>query len=143
MTPRTFFSNMEQMQAWRLPGPPIMAPIFFKSPAEFRTWLSKNYAKATELLVGFYKRGSGKSSITWPESVEEALCFGWIDGVRKRNKQAWAFFEKYPPWYKRTAIYWVMSANKEETRASRLATLIADCEKQQPSKPLKLAKRTK
>jgi uncharacterized protein YdeI (YjbR/CyaY-like superfamily) len=59
-------------------------PTFFGTPAEFRTWLSKHGAQEGELLVGFYKTGSGKASITWPESVDEALCFGWIDGVRKR-----------------------------------------------------------
>jgi uncharacterized protein YdeI (YjbR/CyaY-like superfamily) len=57
---------------------------FFQTPADFRSWLEKNHAKAAELWVGFYKRGSGKPSITWPESVDQALCFGWIDGVRKR-----------------------------------------------------------
>lgn len=60
-----------------------MAPKFFKTPAAFRKWLAANHAKAKELLVGFYKKGTGKPSITWPESVDEALCFGWIDGVRK------------------------------------------------------------
>src|ERR1700752_2781804 len=60
-----------------------MKPRFFKSPADFRAWLVANHAKANELLVGFYKKGSGKPSITWPESVDEALCFGWIDGIRK------------------------------------------------------------
>lgn len=60
-----------------------MTPIFFKTPAEFRKWLEKNYQKETELLVGFYKKGSGKESITWPESVDQALCFGWIDGIRR------------------------------------------------------------
>lgn len=57
---------------------------FFKSPRDFRKWLEKNHASTGELLVGFYKKGSGIPSITWPESVDEALCFGWIDGVRKR-----------------------------------------------------------
>ncbi len=56
---------------------------FFKSPAEFRKWLEKNHARATELWVGFYKRDSGNPSMTWPESVDQALSFGWIDGVRK------------------------------------------------------------
>jgi uncharacterized protein YdeI (YjbR/CyaY-like superfamily) len=60
-----------------------MKPIFFKTPAAFRAWLARNHAKAAELLVGFYKKDSGKPSITWPESVDQALCFGWIDGVRK------------------------------------------------------------
>ena len=61
-----------------------MEPHFFKTSADFRKWLAKNHASATELLVGFYKKDSGKPSITWPESVDEALCFGWIDGVRRR-----------------------------------------------------------
>jgi len=60
-----------------------MAITFFKTPAEFRTWLKKNHAKVPELLVGFYKKHSGKTSITYPEALDEALCFGWIDGVRK------------------------------------------------------------
>ena len=61
-----------------------MNPHFFESPAAFRKWLEKNHASASELLVGFYKKDSGKPSITWPESVDQALCFGWIDGVRRR-----------------------------------------------------------
>jgi uncharacterized protein YdeI (YjbR/CyaY-like superfamily) len=61
-----------------------MQPRFFATPAEFRAWLEEHHADATELLVGFYKKGSGRPSITWPESVDEALCFGWIDGVRRR-----------------------------------------------------------
>jgi uncharacterized protein YdeI (YjbR/CyaY-like superfamily) len=56
---------------------------FFESPAGFRRWLDEHGATAQELWVGYYKRGSGKASITWPESVDEALCFGWIDGIRK------------------------------------------------------------
>jgi uncharacterized protein YdeI (YjbR/CyaY-like superfamily) len=63
---------------------PAPTPRFFPSPAHFRRWLEKRHASAAELLVGFYKTGSGKPSITWPESVDEALCVGWIDGVRKR-----------------------------------------------------------
>ena len=60
-----------------------MKPKFFHTPADFGTWLEKNHATATELWVGFYKKDSGKPSITWPESVDQALCFGWIDGIRK------------------------------------------------------------
>ena len=58
-------------------------PKFFPTPSAFRKWLAANHAKSDELWVGFYKKSSGKPSITWPESVDEALCFGWIDGVRK------------------------------------------------------------
>ena len=60
-----------------------MKPRFFPTPAEFRAWLQKHYVQSTELWVGFHKKNSGKPSITWPESVDQALCFGWIDGVRK------------------------------------------------------------
>jgi len=60
-----------------------MKPTFFKTQPDFRRWFEKHHATAKELLVGFYKKGSGKPSITWPESVDEALCFGWIDGIRR------------------------------------------------------------
>ena len=177
-----------------------MNPAFFETPADFRDWLARNHDKASELLVGFYKKDSGRRSITWPESVDQALCFGWIDGVRKRiddvsytirftprkrgstwsainirrvgelkklglmqpaglkafeartaeksgiyayenapkellpadakkfraNKKAWKYFDGQAPSYKRLAIYWVMSAKREETRARRLALLIDD-----------------
>ena len=175
-------------------------PTFFKTPAAFRTWLEKHHQKATELLVGFYKKDSGKPSITWPESVDQALCFGWIDGVRRRiddvsysirftprkqssnwsainiarvaeltklglmqpaglaaferrseeksriysyenavrtldpaaektfraNRKAWKYFNEQAPSYRRVAVYWVLSAKREETRARRLTTLIED-----------------
>src|SRR5216684_1528963 len=61
----------------------IVNPKFFKTPSAFRKWLTVNHAASKELWVGFYKKGSGKPSITWPESVEGALCVGWIDGIRK------------------------------------------------------------
>jgi uncharacterized protein YdeI (YjbR/CyaY-like superfamily) len=60
------------------------APRFFAAAADFRKWLSKHSATSTELIVGFHKVASGKPSMSWPESVDEALCYGWIDGVRKR-----------------------------------------------------------
>ena len=177
-------------------------PTFFATPAKFRSWLAKNHAKQTELIVGFWKKGSGKPSITWEESVEQALCFGWIDGVRRsideerytirftprrptsiwsaknlntmkalieqkrvapaglavyeardvaktnrysferarvefddgqarafrRNRKAWAFFQTQPPSYTKAVTNWVVSAKKPETRAKRLAQLIADSE---------------
>ena len=58
-------------------------PRFFRSPLDLRKWFAKNHSTAKELLVGFYKKDSGKPSITWPESVDEALCVGWIDGIRR------------------------------------------------------------
>jgi uncharacterized protein YdeI (YjbR/CyaY-like superfamily) len=60
-----------------------MKPTFFATPSAFREWLEQHHAKADVLWVGYYKKGSGKPSITWPESVDQALCYGWIDGVRK------------------------------------------------------------
>jgi uncharacterized protein YdeI (YjbR/CyaY-like superfamily) len=179
-----------------------MKATFFKSAAEFRAWLDDNHERRSELLVGFYKKDSGRPSVTWPEAVDQALCYGWIDGVRKRldddaytvrftprrpssrwsvvnirrvgelkklgqmqpaglkafaeagkksrnysyeqrktaaleaehekqfrgNRKAWEFFEAQPPWYRRTATWWVISAKKEDTRANRLARLVADCE---------------
>jgi uncharacterized protein YdeI (YjbR/CyaY-like superfamily) len=59
-------------------------PQFFDSPAAFRAWLQKHHKKAAEVHVGYFKSHTGKASMTWPESVAEALCFGWIDGVRRR-----------------------------------------------------------
>lgn len=176
-------------------------PIFFAAPSEFRRWLHAHHRTATEVLVGFYKKASGRPSMTWPESVDEALCFGWIDGVRRRvdaerymirftprkavsawslvnirkaealilakrmkpaglrafeardakksgiysfeqreharldadaearfkaNRAAWEFFQSQPPGYRRVVTFWVMSAKREDTRARRLETLIAD-----------------
>ncbi len=60
-----------------------MTATFFASPKEFRHWLEKNHSKATELIVGYYKVATNKPSITWSQSVDQALCFGWIDGVRR------------------------------------------------------------
>ena len=61
-----------------------MKAVYFAAPAEFGKWLGGNHGSETEILVGFYKRGSDKPSMTWPQSVDEALCFGWIDGIRRR-----------------------------------------------------------
>ena len=60
-----------------------MKPRFFADSAEFHKWLAKNHASTQELLIGFHKKSSGRKSITYPEALDEALCFGWIDGVRK------------------------------------------------------------
>ena len=190
---------------------PKSKPTFFPTPADFRAWLEQHHAALEELWVGFYKRDSGKPSITWPESVDCALCFGWIDGVRKSledesymirftprkststwsainirrvevltkdglmhpaghaafanrsdkksaiyayeqrktaeldaksekqfraNKKAWEFFQSQPPWYRRTATYWVINAKREETKQKRLATLIDDCAHERKLKQL-------
>jgi uncharacterized protein YdeI (YjbR/CyaY-like superfamily) len=63
--------------------PARLAPRFFRSVAEFRRWLEANHARQPELLVGFYKKDSGRGGLTYAEALDEALCFGWIDGVRK------------------------------------------------------------
>lgn len=172
-------------------------PTFFESAAEFRRWLDKHHATESELLAGFYRKASGRG-ITYPEALDEALSFGWIDGVRRRidaeaytirftprkpgstwsavntqrvrvlvskglmkpsglrvfcgrdeekaarrsyerdharlepaldaalrgNQKAASFFDAQPPGYRRTAVLWVTSAKKEETRARRLAHLV-------------------
>ena len=63
--------------------PPSEKPIFFATRADFRRWLRAHHADTRELWVGFYRKASGRPSITWPQSVDEALCVGWIDGLRK------------------------------------------------------------
>jgi uncharacterized protein YdeI (YjbR/CyaY-like superfamily) len=63
---------------------------FFPTPDDFRKWLKENHTSETELWVGYYKKATGKPSINWPESVDQALCFGWIDGIRKTlNEEAY------------------------------------------------------
>jgi uncharacterized protein YdeI (YjbR/CyaY-like superfamily) len=172
---------------------------FFQSSSALRDWLKANHDKCTELWIGFHKIASGKPSVTYATAVEQALCFGWIDGVKKSvdsysythrftprkpkskwsavnlerahkllaqgsmeaaglkafqnadvasraysyeqrdaaklsaaderqfhaRKKAWQFFQAQAPWYRRTATWWVISAKKEETRKTRLASLIA------------------
>jgi uncharacterized protein YdeI (YjbR/CyaY-like superfamily) len=83
--------------------PEVTNPKFFSSPKKLREWLEKNHAKKKELWVGFHKKHTGKPSITWPQSVDEALCFGWIDGIRKgidENSYAIRFTPR-----KRTSIW--------------------------------------
>jgi uncharacterized protein YdeI (YjbR/CyaY-like superfamily) len=62
-------------------------PVFFATAADFRTWLERHHDNLREQWVGFYKKNSGRPSITWPEAVDEALCFGWIDGLRKTTDE--------------------------------------------------------
>ena len=188
----------------------MSAAIFFKDRAEWRDWLEKNHATAEEQWVGFHKVGAKKKGITYKEARDEALCFGWIDAVRRgghaawsirftpRKKgsiwsavnigriedliaegrvapaglaayegrdpakqkkysfenrdavlapdyearfraepEAWAWFAAMPRSYRHPAIWWVMSAKKEETRERRLATLIADSSAGRKIKPLR------
>ena len=108
--------------------------IFFNNQEEFSDWLEE-HAEASELWVGYFKKSTGRASLTWSISVDAALCFGWIDGIRKTideqikvNQPAWLFFTNLAPSYKRDSIWWVMSAKKEETRLKRLGILIASSE---------------
>ena len=201
-----------------------MSPRFFKTQEHFRRWLDKNHASATEVWIGMYRKVSGKGGLTYRQALDEALCFGWIDGVRFRldeasytirftprrrgsrwstvntrrmdeliaagrvrraglaaferrdpaksgtysyeqrhgaelgpdrerrfraNAAAWTYFQAQPPWYRRTATWWVVSAKREETRARRLETLIERSargepirELERPAKPSAKAKRS-
>lgn len=188
-----------------------MRPTFFKTPAALRAWLLKHHAAATELYVGFYKKGAAQQGITYQQALDEALCFGWIDAVRKSidatawmirftprkpssiwsqvnleraaeleragkmhpaglaafhgrdtkrtkkysfenppqeldagmrakfraDSKAWAWFNGQPPSYRRAAIWWVVSAKQEGTRAKRLEMLIADSHAGARVKPLR------
>lgn len=73
-----------------------MSPIFFANQLEFRAWLEQHHTTATELIVGYYKVNSGNPSMTWSESVDQALCFGWIDGVR-RSFEADSYTIRFTP----------------------------------------------
>jgi uncharacterized protein YdeI (YjbR/CyaY-like superfamily) len=69
---------------------------FFESPSEFRDWLEEHHTEETELWVGFHKKASGRSGITWSEAVDQAICFGWIDGVRKGIDQS-SYANRFTP----------------------------------------------
>jgi uncharacterized protein YdeI (YjbR/CyaY-like superfamily) len=169
---------------------------FFETPGEWRAWLEANHETAAEVEVGFRRKATGLPTMTWPQAVDEALCFGWIDGVRRgidetsyKNRftprkprsnwsrvniakyraleaagkvhpagraafergvpseysferdepaelepemearlradvAAWADWSARPPGYRKTALHWVMSAKRPETRERRLGTLI-------------------
>ena len=97
-----------------------MKPRFFASPAAWRRWLAAHYERGGELWVGFYKRSTGRPSITWPESVDEALCFGWIDGLRKNIDKA-SYMIRFTP--RRASSNWsVVNTRrvKELTKAGRM-----------------------
>lgn len=94
---------------------------FFKSSADLRTWFEKNYKGAKEQWIGYYKTPSGKQSITWPESVDQALCFGWIDGVRK-SLGAESYTIRFTP-RKPTSIWSEINIKKvAELKKQRLMT---------------------
>jgi uncharacterized protein YdeI (YjbR/CyaY-like superfamily) len=80
-----------------------VTPTFFRTAGDLRRWLEKNHASTTELWLGMYKKGSGKPSVTYSEALDEALCFGWIDGVRKSLDED-AFVQRFTP--RRPKSYW-------------------------------------
>jgi uncharacterized protein YdeI (YjbR/CyaY-like superfamily) len=193
-------------------APEAPNPHFFASRTDWRSWLEANHDAATEVIVGFHRIGSGVASITWPEAVDQALCFGWIDSIRRRIDEttysnrftprrpgstwsavnvarvaeltaqglmreaglrafaerradriavyaheqegepslpqefaarleadalAWEYFQTRPPWYRRNAIRWVVDAKRDDTRARRMAQLIADSAAGRPVPPLR------
>ena len=85
---------------------------YMESAEAFRAWLAENHATATELWVGFYNKASGRPSITYPESVDEALCYGWIDGLRK-NVDATSYKIRFTP-RKRTSIWSAVNIKRVE-----------------------------
>jgi uncharacterized protein YdeI (YjbR/CyaY-like superfamily) len=170
-----------------------MQTVIAADRAEWRRWLAKNFARCDEIWLVFYKKAVGKPSVSYDHAVEEALCFGWIDGMKKKldeecyafrftprkpkspwsksnlqraerlisdgrmmqaglkaydsgrvrevpplpaelpkeleerfrkQRAAWANYEKFPPGYRRTTAGWVSSAKKEETRIKRLGKLM-------------------
>ena len=94
-----------------------MQLTFFETPSKFRAWLQKHHRTTDELWVGFYKKATGKPSLTWQEAVDEARF--------RANRAAWEFFSSQPPGYRRMASWFVLSAKRDETRSRRLDRLIA------------------
>jgi uncharacterized protein YdeI (YjbR/CyaY-like superfamily) len=93
------------------------SPRFFPTPADFRRWLAKHHDSRDVLWVGFYKKATGRPSITWPESVDEALCFGWIDGIRKSVDEE-AYKIRFTP--RRSRSHW------SRVNLERVPALIAE-----------------
>lgn len=80
-----------------------MTPTFFKNTGDFRKWLKTNHKKETELIVGFYKKDSGKYNMSWSDAVDEALCFGWIDSTR-RSVDSISYSTRFTP--RKKTSYW-------------------------------------
>jgi uncharacterized protein YdeI (YjbR/CyaY-like superfamily) len=113
------------------------SPVFFATPGDFRKWLSKNSATAEELIVGYWKVGSGRASMTWPESVDEALCFGWIDGIRRRIDDD-AYQIRFTP-RRPTSIWSAVNLRKYEAllaagRVTEAGKRAYECRKEEKSK---------
>jgi uncharacterized protein YdeI (YjbR/CyaY-like superfamily) len=97
-----------------------MKPTFFRTADEFRRWLEREHSRARELWVGFHKKGTGRPSMTWPESVDAALCFGWIDGIRMRIDDR-RYMIRFTP--RRAASIW-SAVNLRRVQALRRAGLM-------------------
>jgi uncharacterized protein YdeI (YjbR/CyaY-like superfamily) len=95
-------------------------PTFFATEADFRSWLEANHETAPELLVGFWKKDSGKPSIDWPQARDQALCFGWIDGIRKSRDED-SYTIRFTP--RRKGSIW-SKVNVERYRALKAAGLM-------------------
>ena len=98
-----------------------MTPRYFKTPAEFRRWLAAHHATERELLVGFYRKASGKPGISYKDAVDEALCFGWIDGIKRKVDEA-RYTHRFTP-RKAGSTWSLINANrvKELIAAKRMA----------------------
>jgi len=94
-----------------------MNVVFFDSPGDFRRWLAENHASADELWVGYYKKATGKQVLTWEQSVDEALCFGWIDGIR-RTVDGESYTNRFTP--RRSGSHW------SRVNLERVAVLIEE-----------------
>jgi uncharacterized protein YdeI (YjbR/CyaY-like superfamily) len=97
-----------------------MKVTYFQSSGDFRSWLAQNHDHCTELFVGFYKKASGKPSITYPEALDQALCFGWIDGVRK-SVDALSYTVRFTP--RKAKSYWSMVNTKRAKELIRLGLM--------------------
>jgi uncharacterized protein YdeI (YjbR/CyaY-like superfamily) len=95
-------------------------PVFFKTQSDFRKWLAKNHNKSTEIYVGYYKVGSGKQNMTWSQSVDEAICYGWIDGIRKTIDND-SYFIRFSP--RKPGSNWSVVNIKKVEDLSRLGLL--------------------
>jgi uncharacterized protein YdeI (YjbR/CyaY-like superfamily) len=93
-----------------------MKVVYFKSGTEFRGWLESNHAAASEVWVGFYKKDSGETGISYPEAVDEALCFGWIDGIRKRVDEI-SYTNRFTPRKAKSTWSLINTRRVEELRA--------------------------
>jgi uncharacterized protein YdeI (YjbR/CyaY-like superfamily) len=93
---------------------------YFDSAPEFRQWLATNHATATELFVGLYKKSSGKGGLTYPEAVDEALCFGWIDGIL-RSVDAERFCQRFTP--RKPGSNWSLTNVRHIARLTQLGKM--------------------